>query len=1422
VTYTQGGQASVYTKNPSTLPVYPTQSVANPGYLVSAFLDSNGQGGSVTSTYSYAGLQSDAAGRGLLGFASITSTNSQSGISILTSYNQAWPYSGLVASAVTTATTNENTVTISNASNTYAVLALPNAYYSSNSTVPGVGGTETALCNICFPYVSTGTKTSADLSNNDLGTVTSSGITYDNFGNQLTGTVSSKLAADTSSFVTSSTNTWDNDSNTCVATHGATYVIGRLCTSSVTKTNESGASLTRTSAATYFATGLTQTEVLEPTHTTLPSDDLQVTNTYTRDGFGNVLSKVQSWLDPVSVTTLSRTTSMTYSADGRFPATATNAMGQTESYQFDPATGVKTQLVDINGLITTWQDDGLGRVTLQTLPDGNATAWAYNQCGSGDCLSSASTVTITTHSNAGTANGVPELSYANPLGQVIRSMSYGFTGTPIVTDHTFDAQSRPAANYQPAFASGATAAYPSGVLANEQTLDNVNRPLTTVTLDTGGALLTTTISYAGNIRTTINPAGQTRKETNDVLGELIGVQIDAFNNAPQTNTAFVYDPFGNLVQTTDPAGNNINVTYDVMGHKIQLNDPDLGIINYSVDPVGRTWKQISPNENAASVATTFQFDLLDRMIGRTEPDLNSSFIYDIAGATGPPLTAGQIASCQSARSCGKLVESYTAPLASGNVGMINTSNSSKESDTVYNYDSLGRPANNTLTLDASLNMTFYSETDYDTWSRPITQIYQHGSDPQKEFDQRYNGYGYLQSVQRSGLTLWQAMSQDASNRVVTAHLATAGGASDGLITTRCYNVNTGRLADTMIATPAASVACGTTPAVVTVQESYGYDVLGNVQQRNEAWNQGITGTIATQSFSEGFTYDGLNRIYTSTVVNQAQQSFTYTVDGNIKSNPTAGTYTYTGGTSGGPHAVKTVSGAATAFTYDADGNQLTGNSRTNTWTSFDMPETLTYTGSGNQFPTTSSQFTYGPNHERRTQSQGSTAIIYYGGAQEVQTDGSHNVTEIKTYWPMGLGVEIDRPAQTASELDWTHTDHLGSVIAITDIDGNLKEALGYDTWGNRRNAAGAPVSIATTLTAEVNENTDDKGYTNAEQITSLELVHLNGRVYDPLIGKFLSGDPLVADPKNGQNYNRYAYVLNNPMNATDPTGFKDKMASICLAADYCGGSGGYDGLQGVDPGATLAGTTTTTFTPTSTTASTAPDGSITLTTTYSVSTDTVAGTGDATQGQTNAYASYTVAQANAATNNTVTTFPVTCCVDLSNSGSNVMVTPPTSSGGVDYLAATKAGFGVVGNGLGIAVGLGVAAAGPEGFNQLLGGYLVASGSYGATTNAQDFAAAVGWTNSPVPSNVNSLSRAVATFIDPGSSNAQAAADIVDLSAALAAGRVETYTRIFATLSGPFASAPLTVTSTWGLVPQQVNNAFGFYQAAQNVLDAAQR
>jgi hypothetical protein len=61
---------------------------------------------------------------------------------------------------------------------------------------------------------------------------------------------------------------------------------------------------------------------------------------------------------------------------------------------------------------------------------------------------------------------------------------------------------------------------------------------------------------------------------------------------------------------------------------------------------------------------------------------------------------------------------------------------------------------------------------------------------------------------------------------------------------------------------------------------------------------------------------------------------------------------------------------------------------------------------------------------------------------------------------------------------------------------------------------------------------------------------MNGRVYYPLIGKFLSGDPIIQDPTNGQNYNRFSYVLNNPTNLTDPTGFSPLIGG-CTWENFC-------------------------------------------------------------------------------------------------------------------------------------------------------------------------------------------------------------------------------------------------------------------------------
>ena len=50
------------------------------------------------------------------------------------------------------------------------------------------------------------------------------------------------------------------------------------------------------------------------------------------------------------------------------------------------------------------------------------------------------------------------------------------------------------------------------------------------------------------------------------------------------------------------------------------------------------------------------------------------------------------------------------------------------------------------------------------------------------------------------------------------------------------------------------------------------------------------------------------------------------------------------------------------------------------------------------------------------------------------------------------------------------------------------------------------------------------------------LIHMNGRLYDPLLHRFLSPDNYVQDPTNTQNFNRYGYVLNNPLSHVDPGG----------------------------------------------------------------------------------------------------------------------------------------------------------------------------------------------------------------------------------------------------------------------------------------------
>ena len=94
----------------------------------------------------------------------------------------------------------------------------------------------------------------------------------------------------------------------------------------------------------------------------------------------------------------------------------------------------------------------------------------------------------------------------------------------------------------------------------------------------------------------------------------------------------------------------------------------------------------------------------------------------------------------------------------------------------------------------------------------------------------------------------------------------------------------------------------------------------------------------------------------------------------------------------------------------------------------------------------------------------------------------------------------------------------------------------YDPWGQRRNAAGWQALSRLSLTSFDTSRTP-YGFTGHEMLDAVGIIHMNGRIYDPKLGRFMQADPVIQFPNYSQSHNRYSYVLNNPLNATDPTGY---------------------------------------------------------------------------------------------------------------------------------------------------------------------------------------------------------------------------------------------------------------------------------------------
>jgi len=116
---------------------------------------------------------------------------------------------------------------------------------------------------------------------------------------------------------------------------------------------------------------------------------------------------------------------------------------------------------------------------------------------------------------------------------------------------------------------------------------------------------------------------------------------------------------------------------------------------------------------------------------------------------------------------------------------------------------------------------------------------------------------------------------------------------------------------------------------------------------------------------------------------------------------------------------------------------------------------------------------------------------------------------------------------------YIHKDYLGSFETVTIGSGEVYEKLSFDPWGRRRNPENWTYYSTTTERTYL----FDRGYTGHEHLDNFDLINMNGRVYDPWLGRFLSPDPFVQAPTFSQSYNRYTYAFNNPLKYVDPTGY---------------------------------------------------------------------------------------------------------------------------------------------------------------------------------------------------------------------------------------------------------------------------------------------
>ncbi|KZN49757.1 hypothetical protein N476_18365 [Pseudoalteromonas luteoviolacea H33] len=552
-----------------------------------------------------------------------------------------------------------------------------------------------------------------------------------------------------------------------------------------------------------------------------------------------------------------------------------------------------------------------------------------------------------------------------------------------------------------------------------------------------------------------------------------------------------YNGQNQLIETVDALGGSTRYAYNGQGLPIVIQDANGHNILAKYDAFGNKTRVVDPNQGSTdfvnngfgevqrearsnSKTVNLNLDILGRIIKRTASGEGTlNYIFDT-------------------HSYGQLTSSV------GN-GVTHT----------YSYDGLGRAISHTVSDD---NRSFTTKTYYDAnYGRVKGVRYPNNLTLEYIYDDK--GYQIETKNKASGYRYQQVTARDVFGAIQSQTLG------NGLTTNTYYSRQTGQMVEHYTHKNNANL--------LSIQYT-AYDGFGNLKGMSVE-----SGSLANRhQFEESYQYDHLHRLKSNQIQGYTTIRYDYDAVGNITSKSDyASTYNYTtrlsGHSGGGANAVKQVNknGRWVGFSYDGRGNMVRGDGLSAaSYNAMDKPTRLVKNG-------VTAEFTYGADHMRFKQVQSGITTYYAGKHYEIEVEG--NKTTTRAY--IGDTAVVSTKSGASPYIRYLHKDRLGSARLITNANGYVVTERNFDPFGKPRSASGALKFTA--KLGDIASAKTKRGFTDHEHLEELALIHMNGRVYDYNLGRFMSVDPLIQSPGNSQSINPYSYIMNNPLAGTDPTGY---------------------------------------------------------------------------------------------------------------------------------------------------------------------------------------------------------------------------------------------------------------------------------------------